>query len=62
MSMYNLVKCSSNYSDMTGSLWFYSRNETAFDTDIAGTNDFTPFKHQAKLLRNTFASGYNAVL
>ena len=62
MSMYNLVKCSSNYSDMTGSLWFYSRNETTFDTDIAGTNDFTPFKHQAKLLRNTFASGYNAVL
>ena len=24
MSMYNLLECSSNYCDMTGSLWSYS--------------------------------------
>ena len=27
--MYNLVEYSSNYSDTTGSLWFYSKDEAA---------------------------------
>ena len=27
MQMYNLLKYSSKYSNMTGSLWFYSKDE-----------------------------------
>ena len=48
---------------MSGSLWFYYRNEaTAFDTDIAETNDVMPVKHKGKLLVNTVASGDKTVL
>ena len=37
--MYNLVEYSSDYSDTTGSLWFYSKDEaTNFNTNIANDN------------------------
>ena len=36
MQMYNLIEYSSNYSETTGSLWFYSKGEaTKFNNDIA---------------------------
>ena len=45
MPMYNLIEYSSNYSETTGSLWFYSKNEaTKFNANIANTNDFKSFK------------------
>ena len=54
MSMYNLIECSSNYSETTGSLWFYSKDETTnFNADIADTDNFKSFEYKAKLLRNT---------
>ena len=52
----NLIEYSSNYSETTGSLWFYSKDEvTSFNADIANTNNFKSFKYKAKLLRNTVA-------
>ena len=61
MSMYNLIEYSSNYSETTGSLWVYSKNEaTDFNNNIADTdNNFKSFKHKAKLLGNTVAKDYN---
>ena len=45
-----LLEYSSNYSDTTDSLWFYSYNEaTNFNADIVNTNDFKSFKYEAKL-------------
>ena len=36
MPLYNLLEYSSNYSNTTGSLWFYSKDEVInFDADIA---------------------------
>ena len=36
--LYNLIEYSSNYSETTGNLWFYSKDEaTNFDTDIEST-------------------------
>ena len=36
ISMYNLKEYSSNYSEKTGSLWFYSKDEaTNFNANIA---------------------------
>ena len=33
--MYNIIECSSNYSDTTGSIWFYSKNKAVnFNADI----------------------------
>ena len=53
MPMYNLVEYSSNYSQTTKSLQFFSKDEsTNFNADIAN-NDFKSFKYKAiKLLGN----------
>ena len=51
MPMYNLIEYSSNYSEITGSLCFYSKDEvTDFNEDIANDNNFKSFKYKAKLL------------
>ena len=43
--MYNLIEYISNYSEATGSLWFYSKEEaTNFDADVANDNNFKSFK------------------
>ena len=54
--MYNLIKYSSNYSETTGTLWFYSKDEaTNFDAGISNTNNFKSLKCKAKLLESTEA-------
>ena len=54
--MYNLIDYSSNYSKITGSSWFYSKNEaTNFNLGIANDNNFKSFEYKAKLLGNTAA-------
>ena len=61
MPIYNLIEYSSNYSETTGSLWFYSKDEaTNFDADIVNTDDFKSFKYKAKLLGHTAAQADNA--
>ena len=43
--MYNLIEYSSNYSETTGSLWFYSKDEpTNFNADITNDDSFKSFK------------------
>ena len=57
MPMYNLVEYSSIYSQRTGSLWFYSKDEAANNNnDIENTDDFKSFEYQAKFLGNTYRS------
>ena len=54
MPMYNLIGYCSNYSETTGGLWFYSKDEvTDFYADIANDNNFKSFKYKYKLLGNT---------
>ena len=56
MPIYNLIQYSSNYSETSGQLWFYSKDKaTNFDADIGNTGYFKSFKYKAKLLRNTDA-------
>ena len=57
MPQYNLIEYSSNYSETTGSLWFYSKDEgTNF---IFANNNFKYFKYKTRLLENTEADGAN---
>ena len=50
MSMYNLLEYSSNYSDTTGSLWFYSKDEeTDFNNIIENSDEFKSSKYKTKL-------------
>ena len=61
--MYNLIEHSSNYSETTGILWFYSKDEaTNLNAGIAHTNDFKSFKYKAKLLENTEVDDANGIL
>ena len=63
MPMYNLVQYSSDYSEITRSLWFYSKDEgTNFNVDIGNDNDFKSFKYKAKLLGNNEADVANRIL
>ena len=58
MPLYNLIECSSNYSETTGSLWFCSKDEaTNFDADVVNNNNFKSFEYKTKLLGNTAAHG-----
>ena len=60
MSMYNFIECNSNYSETTGSLWFYSKDKaTDFNADIVNNNNFKSFKYKGKLLENTVAQANN---
>ena len=58
MPLYNLIECSSNYSETTGSLWFCLKDEaTNFDADVVNNNNFKSFEYKTKLLGNTAAHG-----
>ena len=61
--MYNLIKYSSDYSDTTCSLWFYSKDEaTNFDADILNNNVFESFTYKDKLLDIPVVDGNNSIL
>ena len=61
--MYNLIEYISDYSEITGSLQFYSKDEaTNFNANDANPNNFKYFKYKAKLLGNTEADGANGIL
>ena len=52
MSMYNFLEWSSNYSDTTGSLWFYSKNKAVY-SDIDDKVAFNTFLCSTKLVGET---------
>ena len=56
MPVYNSLEYSSNYSDKTGSLWLYSKDEaTNFNADIGNNDNCKSLKYKAKSLEDTVA-------
>ena len=56
MPVYNLIEYSDNYSDTSGSLWQFKRNEIVNNADVS--NDNAPsFKYKANLIGNTENNG-----
>ena len=54
--MYNLLEYSLNYSDTTGSLWFYSKDETTNSNGHIRNNAASKsLQYKAKLLEDTVA-------
>ena len=54
MPMYNLIEHSDNYSDTSGSLWEFKRDEVpANNNDDLTINNSDPFKYKAALLEKT---------
>ena len=56
ISMYNLIKCSDNYSKTYGCLWQYFRKERDDPNNVAIT-DSKLFKSKTKLTAKTSAAG-----
>ena len=58
MPMYNIIAYSDNYSDTSGSLWSFRRDEIEEDADLT-INNASSFKYKANLIGNTVADGAN---
>ena len=56
MPMYNLTEYSDNYSDTSGSLWQFKRDEIEGDADLT-INNASSFKYKANLIGNTENNG-----
>ena len=56
MPMYNLIDYSDNYSDTSGSLWQFKRDEMTNNADVSNDNAAS-FKYKANLIGNTEANG-----
>ena len=50
---------SDNYSDTSGSLWQYKRDEIINNADVTNDNNDPSFKYKAKLIGDTVADGAN---
>ena len=57
MPMYNLVEYSDNYSDNSGSLWGFQRDEVVSNVDVTNNNNAPSIKHKASIINNTEANG-----
>ena len=56
--VYNLIEYSDNYSDTSGSLFNFKRDEIEQDADLT-INNASSFKYKANLIGNTVADGAN---
>ena len=60
MPMYKLLEYSSNYSDTTGNLWFYSKDDAvSFSGNIVSNSKFKTFEYKTRLIGNTGTDGAN---
>ena len=57
MSMYNLIEYSDNYSDTSGSLWGFKRDEVNNNADVTNDDNAFSFKYKASLFDDTEADG-----
>ena len=62
MPIYNLIRCSNNYSKTSGSLWQYCKEISTVDddgdiTDFDDTNETTSFKFKTKITGQTGNNG-----
>ena len=58
MPMYNLIECSDNYSDSSGSLWQFKRDKIATNPNICNANS-SSFKYKSSLIGNLVVDGTN---
>ena len=57
MPMYNLIEYSDNYSDTSGSLWNFKRDEIINNADVTNDNNSPSFKYKASIIGNTENNG-----
>ena len=57
MPMYNLIEYSDNYSDTSGSLWQFKRDEIINNADVTNDNNAPSFKYKASIIGDTQNNG-----
>ena len=57
MCMYNLIEYGGNYSDTSGSLWGFKRDEIDNNAEVTNDNSAPSFKYKASLIGNTKTDG-----
>ena len=57
MAMYNLIKYSDIYSNSSGSLWGFKRDEIANNANVTNDGNAPSFKYKTSLIANTNADG-----
>ena len=57
MPMYNLIEYSDNYSDTSGSLWQFKRDEITNNADVTNYINDSSFKYKASIIGNTENNG-----
>ena len=57
MPIYNLIEYSDNYSDSSGSLWRFKRDEVVNNEDVTNNDNAPSFKYKASLITDIEANG-----
>ena len=61
MPMYNLIEYSDNYSDTSGSLWQFKRDEIEEDVDLTLDDDHIPNNSSSLKYKSGFITNINGV-
>ena len=57
MPMYNLIKYNNNYSDISGSLWVFKRDEIDNNAEVTNDDNAPSFMYKSSNIGNTEAGG-----
>ena len=57
MPMYNLIEYSDSYSDNSGILWSFKRDDVANNADVTNDDNAPSFKYKASIIDNTENNG-----
>ena len=57
MPMFNLIEYSDTYSDTSGSLWNFKRDEIINNANVTNDNNAPSFKYKANIIGNTENNG-----
>ena len=57
MPIYNLIEYSENYSDSSGSLWGFKRDDIVNNADVTNNDNAPSFEYKGSLITDTEADG-----
>ena len=57
MPIYNLIEYSDSYSDTSGSIWYFKRDEIVNNADVSNDGNVTSFKYKASIIGNAEQNG-----
>ena len=57
MPMYNLIEYNDNYSDSSGSLWNFKKDEITNNENVTNGNNALSFKYKSNIIGNTENNG-----